>query len=166
MSSRRLARYSRHWPDRRVDAGDEGDRPACLPLGPALCRLARPDAKDHSTAGKTRLGAITRAGDETLRSLLVVGATSVIQQVCAARAKPVALAAGAARAQAAQARGGGARQQDGAHRLEADGERRNYTGAAGFGNGLSEASYVGRRARALQEKRRWWIDRSEVGETP
>lgn len=34
--------------------------------------------KDHSTAGKQRLGVITRAGDETLRSLLVVGATSVI----------------------------------------------------------------------------------------
>ena len=37
--------------------------------------------KDHSTAGKTRLGGITRAGDELLRSTLVVGATSVIQQV-------------------------------------------------------------------------------------
>jgi len=36
--------------------------------------------KDHSTAGKTRLGVITRAGDETLRSLLVVGATAVIWQ--------------------------------------------------------------------------------------
>ena len=36
--------------------------------------------KDHSTAGKTRLGRITRAGDETLRSLLVVGATAVIWQ--------------------------------------------------------------------------------------
>ena len=37
--------------------------------------------KDHSTAGKTRLGVITRAGDETLRSVLVAGATAVIQQV-------------------------------------------------------------------------------------
>jgi len=37
--------------------------------------------KDHSTAGRQRLGSITRAGDETLRSLLVVGATSVIQKV-------------------------------------------------------------------------------------
>jgi transposase len=37
--------------------------------------------KDHSTAGRRRLGGITRAGDETLRSLLVLGATSVIQQV-------------------------------------------------------------------------------------
>jgi transposase len=36
--------------------------------------------KDHSTAGKTRLGVVTRAGDETLRSLLVVGATAVIWQ--------------------------------------------------------------------------------------
>lgn len=36
--------------------------------------------KDHSTAGKVTLGAITRAGDETLRSLLVVGATAVIWQ--------------------------------------------------------------------------------------
>jgi transposase len=37
--------------------------------------------KDHSTAGKTRLGTITRAGDEALRSVLVVGATAVIQHV-------------------------------------------------------------------------------------
>jgi transposase len=37
--------------------------------------------KNHTTAGKQRLGVITRAGDEALRSQLVVGATSVIQQV-------------------------------------------------------------------------------------
>jgi transposase len=36
--------------------------------------------KDHSTAGKARPGVITRAGDEQLRSVLVVGATAVIQQ--------------------------------------------------------------------------------------
>jgi transposase len=36
--------------------------------------------RDHSTAGKTRLGVITRAGDEMLRSVLVAGATAVIQQ--------------------------------------------------------------------------------------
>jgi len=35
--------------------------------------------KDHSTGGKLRLGKITRAGDEILRSLLVVGATSVVK---------------------------------------------------------------------------------------
>ena len=44
--------------------------------------------KDHSTAGKQRLGVITRAGDETLRSLMVVGATSVIQQARRGRASP------------------------------------------------------------------------------
>ena len=36
--------------------------------------------QDHSTAGKTRLGKITRAGDEDLRRLFVIGATAVIQQ--------------------------------------------------------------------------------------
>ena len=35
--------------------------------------------KQHSTGGKTRLGAISRAGDERLRQLLVLGATAVIQ---------------------------------------------------------------------------------------
>jgi len=36
--------------------------------------------KDHSTAGKVRLGGITRAGDEALRAALVTGATAVVQQ--------------------------------------------------------------------------------------
>jgi transposase len=45
--------------------------------------------KDHSTAGKTRLGRITRAGDETLRSLLVVGATAVIWQTRRAASRRV-----------------------------------------------------------------------------
>ena len=44
--------------------------------------------KDHSTAGKVRLGAITKAGDEALRSVLVAGATSVIQQVRKGRGRP------------------------------------------------------------------------------
>jgi len=53
---------------------------------PALFRSGRQFAawigltpKDHSTADKVRLGGITRAGDEALRSVLVVGATAVIQ---------------------------------------------------------------------------------------
>lgn len=37
--------------------------------------------KNHSTAGKTRLGVITRAGDEILRQMLVVGATAHLKQV-------------------------------------------------------------------------------------
>lgn len=36
--------------------------------------------RNHSTAGKERLGGITRAGDEALRVVLVAGATAVIQQ--------------------------------------------------------------------------------------
>jgi len=43
--------------------------------------------KDHSTAGKSRPGIITRAGDETLRCTLVVGATSLLQHVRAGRGK-------------------------------------------------------------------------------
>ncbi len=53
---------------------------------PELFRSARQFAawigltpRDHSTAGKVRLGVITRAGDEVLRSVLVAGATAVIQ---------------------------------------------------------------------------------------
>jgi transposase len=71
--------------------------PSIGPIGAVLLRTKTPDPelfrsgrqfaawigltpKDHSTAGKVRLGVITRAGDEVLRSVLVVGATAVIQQ--------------------------------------------------------------------------------------
>jgi transposase len=70
--------------------------PGVGPIGASLLVMKTPDPhafksgrqyaawlgltpKDHSTAGKTRLGGITRAGDEALRSVLVVGATSVIK---------------------------------------------------------------------------------------
>lgn len=43
--------------------------------------------KDHSTAGKSRAGIITRAGDEMLRSTLVVGATALLQHVRTGRGK-------------------------------------------------------------------------------
>lgn len=48
--------------------------------------------KDHSTAGRQRLGVITRAGDETLRRLLVAGAMAVIQQAKPGRSSPWLLA--------------------------------------------------------------------------
>ncbi|HWJ18545.1 MAG TPA: IS110 family transposase [Geobacterales bacterium] len=71
--------------------------PGVGPIGAVLLRMKTPDPelfqsgrqfaawigltpKDHSTAGKVRPGGITRAGDEGLRSVLVVGATAVIQQ--------------------------------------------------------------------------------------
>lgn len=43
--------------------------------------------RDHSTAGRARPGGITRAGDELLRSVLVVGATAVLKNVRAGRGK-------------------------------------------------------------------------------
>ena len=85
--------------------------------------------KDHSTAGKTRLGVITRAGDEALRSVLVAGATAVIQQ--GGRDEDKARPGwSSSQAQATQARRRGAGQQDGAHRLEADGQRRTLQSRA------------------------------------
>lgn len=43
--------------------------------------------RNHSTAGKARLGVITRAGDEPLRAALVVGATAVLRHVRQTRGK-------------------------------------------------------------------------------
>jgi len=48
--------------------------------------------KDHSTAGRQRLGVITRAGDETLRGLLVSGATAVVKYAKPGRTAPWLLA--------------------------------------------------------------------------
>jgi transposase len=79
--------------------------PSIGPIGASLLSMKVPDPKafrsgrdfaawigltpkDHGTAGKQRLGAITRAGDEALRSVLVVGATAVIQQVRKGRSAP------------------------------------------------------------------------------
>jgi transposase len=79
--------------------------PAIGPIGASLLAMKVPDPqafrsgrdfaawlgltpRDHSTAGKTRLGVITRAGDESLRRVLVVGATAVIQQVRRGRGHP------------------------------------------------------------------------------
>lgn len=41
--------------------------------------------KDHSTAGRQKLGGITRAGDEHLRRLLVLGATAVVRHTKSGR---------------------------------------------------------------------------------
>jgi transposase len=78
---------------------------AICPIGSCLLTIKTPDPqafrcgrdfaawigltpKDHSTAGKIRLGVITRAGDEALRRTLVVGATSVIKQVSQGKGNP------------------------------------------------------------------------------
>jgi len=79
--------------------------PSIGPIGASLLTMKTPDPtafrsgrdfaawigltpRDHSTAGKQRLGGITRAGDEALRSVLVAGATAVIQQVRQGRSQP------------------------------------------------------------------------------
>jgi transposase len=41
--------------------------------------MDRIDAEEHSSGGKERLGKISKMGNPTLRSLLVVGATAVLQ---------------------------------------------------------------------------------------
>jgi transposase len=79
--------------------------PGVGPIGAALLTMKVPDPsafrcgrdfaawlgltpKNHSTAGKQRLGVITRAGDEALRSVMVAGATAVIQHVRRGRSQP------------------------------------------------------------------------------
>jgi transposase len=78
--------------------------PGVGPIGAALLRMKTPapelfrsgrqfaawmglTPKDHSTAGKVRLGVITRAGDEALRAVLVSGAMSIIKTAQNGRGK-------------------------------------------------------------------------------
>lgn len=100
IETRLLAWHKGHEASRRL-----AEIPSVGPIGASLTVMKVPDPhafrcgrdfaawlgltpKDHSTAGKTRLGVITRAGDETLRSVLVVGATALIQQVRKGRGHP------------------------------------------------------------------------------
>jgi transposase len=79
--------------------------PGIGPIGGVSFALKLPDARvfrsgrhfaawlgitprDHSTAGRQRLGRISREGDESLRRLLVLGATAVIRQAKPGRASP------------------------------------------------------------------------------
>jgi transposase len=100
IEAKQLAWHKGNEASRRI-----AEVPAIGPIGASLTVMKVPDPhafrcgrdfaawvgltpKDHSTAGKTRLGVITRAGDETLRSVLVAGATSLIQQVRKGRGHP------------------------------------------------------------------------------
>ena len=86
--------------------------------------------RECSTAGKQRMGGISRAGDERLlRQLLVLGATAVIQHAKARPARHLAVAAQPGRSQAAQACRRGLGQQDGPHRMGHDDERGRPTGS-------------------------------------
>ena len=56
--------------------------PAQFESGRHLAAWAGLTPKEHSTGGKQRLGRISRAGNERVRTLLVTGATSVIRVAC------------------------------------------------------------------------------------
>jgi transposase len=53
--------------------------PGCFQSGRHLAAWIGLTPKEHSTGGRQRLGGISRAGNERLRSLLVVGAMAVIR---------------------------------------------------------------------------------------
>jgi transposase len=77
--SRRLAKIPGVGPIGAVLLRMKTPEPALFQSGRQFAAWIGLTPKDHSTAGKVRLGVITGAGDEGLRSVLVVGATAVIQ---------------------------------------------------------------------------------------
>ena len=98
---RRLAAWSRAEPMSRALAAI----PSVGPVASALLALKTPDPagfrsgrdfaawlgltpKDHSTAGRTRLGGITRQGDKLLRRVLVSGAMALLRHVRAGAPPP------------------------------------------------------------------------------
>jgi transposase len=100
IEAKLMAWHKHNEPSRRL-----AEVPSIGPIGASLLVMKVPDPhafrcgrdfsawigltpKDHSTAGKKRLGVITRAGDEALRRVLVAGATAVIQQVRCGRGHP------------------------------------------------------------------------------
>jgi transposase len=86
--SRRLARIPGVGPIGATALVMKSPDPRAFPSGRHFAAWIGLTPKDHSTAGKTRLGKITRAGDEMLRSVLVAGATAVIQQAKHGRGHP------------------------------------------------------------------------------
>jgi transposase len=86
--SRRLAKIPGIGPIGATALVMKTPDPHAFPSGRHFAAWLGLTPKDHSTAGKTRLGRITRAGDERLRSVLVAGATAVIQRVKHGRGHP------------------------------------------------------------------------------
>src|SRR3984893_6709468 len=71
--SRRLAQIPGIGPIGATALVMKAPDPRLFPSGRHFAAWLGLTPKDHSTAGKTRLGKITRAGDEMLRSVLVAG---------------------------------------------------------------------------------------------
>jgi transposase len=88
--SRRLTAIPGVGPIGAVLLAVKAIEPQAFPSGRDFAAWMGLTPKDHSTAGKSRLGVITRAGDEALRAVLVSGAMSLIQQVKAGRSRPSA----------------------------------------------------------------------------
>ena len=86
--SRRLAKIPGIGPIGATALVMKAPDPGLFPSGRHFAAWIGLTPKDHSTAGKTRIGKITRAGDEMLRSVLVAGATAVIQQAKKGRGRP------------------------------------------------------------------------------
>ena len=86
--SRRLAKIPGVGPIGATALVMKTPDPRAFPSGRHFAAWLGLTPKDHSTAGKTRLGKITRAGDERLRSVLVAGATAVIQHAKRGRGHP------------------------------------------------------------------------------
>jgi transposase len=78
-ASRRLAKIPGVGPIGAVMLTMKTPEPKLFRSGRQFAAWIGLTPKDHSTAGRVKLGAITRAGDEALRSVLVVGATAVIR---------------------------------------------------------------------------------------
>jgi transposase len=86
--SRRLAKIPGVGPIGAAMLAMKAPDPAAFHSGRQFAAWVGLTPKDHSTAGKTRLGVITRAGDEALRWVLVAGAMAVIQQARRGRGAP------------------------------------------------------------------------------
>lgn len=101
----RIERQLMAWHKHNEQSRRLAEAPTIGPITAALLTMKVPDPgafrsgrdfaawigltpKDHSTAGKMRLGVITRAGDEALRSTMVQGATALIQHVRKGRGHP------------------------------------------------------------------------------
>jgi transposase len=87
LRSRRLAQIPGVGPIGAVMLSMKTPAPEMFRSGRQFAAWIGLTPKDHSTAGKVRLGVITRAGDEGLRSVLVAGAIAVIRHLGNARSQ-------------------------------------------------------------------------------
>ncbi len=145
--------------DRRMRHGDQSTNRKAFRSGRDFAAWIGLTPKDHSTAGKQRLGVITRAGDESLRQNAGPGRHRGDQAGPQGARMTSPWLVDAGQPQAAQARRRGARQQDRPHRLEADGQRRMLQPGGGSRAGSSPRPAGSRQARvvkaAARRLRRW-----------